>query len=612
MDSYQIKLELTKSHHDACFNFDLNPHFGNIINSNISSKQVKLPFAKDIIAGKNTYVYDAHTYHTKVPPQGIKLLIEYYTNPGDVVLDPFCGSGMTGVAATELGRKALLSDLSPAAAFIAYNLNTPIDAGLYLNAINEIFNRAASLEKKLYTTYCRDCGSPAKVLYTVWSYGLICQNCQQEFVFWDVGRDEKASVKESKIKKEVNCPHCHVLLKKRNLKRTQRYPVAVGYKCCGSRLKESCVPLNNFDCELINSIEKSPIPKNLWYPQNNIPEGVNTRQPILAGIKTIDQCYTRRALYAMSFLWQEASSWPDLEIRDKLLFTLTSLYQRITVFSEFRFWGGSGNTANFNVPTVMNEQNVFQVFKRKAQTISWYFREAAHIPRTVQVSTQSACNLKQIPDKSVDYIFTDPPFGANINYSEMNLLWESWLQHWTDNTEEAIVNSVQNKGYPEYKNLLTKAFSEIKRVLKDGSWLTVAFHNSSEKAWIVIQEALADAGFKIRGTQIFDKKHGTVKMFVSDNAVGYDLIIHCQKSQLMEVIDQPIDKGMYQAKEFIKEYLDNGNILIKDFLHVSRKSEFDYRRVYSAWLAKTVQESVIAIDFETFREIVDQVQLEKK
>ncbi len=148
--------------------------------------------------------------------------------------------------------------------------------------------------------------------------------------------------------------------------------------------------------------------------------------------------------------------------------------------------------------------------------------------------------------------------------------------------------------------------------MKDGSWLTVAFHNSSEKAWIVIQEALADAGFKIRGTQIFDKKHGTVKMFVSDNAVGYDLIIHCQKSQLMEVIDQPIDKGMYQAKEFIKEYLDNGNILIKDFLHVSRKSEFDYRRVYSAWLAKTVQESVIAIDFETFREIVDQVQLEKK
>jgi hypothetical protein len=109
---------------------------------------------------------------------------------------------MTGVGATELGRKALLSDLSPPAAFIADNLNTPIDAGLYLNAINEILDRAASLEKKLYTTHCRDCGSPVKVLYTVWIYGLICQNCQQEFIFWDVGRDKKASVKESRIKKK--------------------------------------------------------------------------------------------------------------------------------------------------------------------------------------------------------------------------------------------------------------------------------------------------------------------------------------------------------------------------------------------------------------------------
>ncbi|MEO3704545.1 hypothetical protein [Trichormus azollae] len=73
--------------------------------------------------------------------------MEYYTNLGDVILDSFCCSGMTGVGATDLGRKALLSDLSPPAAFIADNLNTPIDAGLYLNAINEILDRAASLEK---------------------------------------------------------------------------------------------------------------------------------------------------------------------------------------------------------------------------------------------------------------------------------------------------------------------------------------------------------------------------------------------------------------------------------------------------------------------------------
>lgn len=602
--------ELIFDHH-AHLCFECNPSFGEIVDVTRPPKPVTTPFAEDITAGKNTYVYDAHTYHTKVPPQGIKPLIEYYTNPGDVVLDPFCGSGMTGIAATELGRKALLSDLSPAATFIAYNINTPIDTDRYLNAIDQILARASDLENKLYTTYCRDCHSPAKVLYTVWSYGLICKYCGEEFVFWDVARDEKPSVRESKIKKEVNCPHCDSLLKKRNLKRTQRYPVAVGYKCCGNRLKESCVALNDFDHQLIDSIEKSPIPEDLWYPTNTIPQGVNTRQPILAGIKTVDQCYTNRALYAMSFLWQEALNWSDQEVREKILFTLTSLYQRVTVFSEFRFWGGSGNTANFSVPTIMNEQNVFQVFKRKAKTISWYFREAAHISRTLQVSTQSACNLKQIADKSVDYVFTDPPFGANINYSEMNLLWESWLQQWTDNTEEAIVNSAQGKGYKEYQNLLFKAFSEIKRVLKDGSWLTVAFHNSSEKAWSVIQASLADAGFKIQGTQIFDKKHGTFKMFVSGNAVGYDLILHCQKSQQIQIFLAPITKVKQDASEFIRDYLSHGNHTLKKFLHVSRQAEFDYRRLYSAWLTKAVKESLVSLNFETFQEIVNQVQAEK-
>ena len=78
-----------------------------------------IPFQGPIRAGKNTYVYDAHTYHTKVPPNGIAQLIEYYTDPCDVVLDPFCGSGMTGVAAAPLGRKVLLNDISQAAVFIA-------------------------------------------------------------------------------------------------------------------------------------------------------------------------------------------------------------------------------------------------------------------------------------------------------------------------------------------------------------------------------------------------------------------------------------------------------------------------------------------------------------
>ena len=83
-------------------------------------------FAAPIKAGKNTAIYNAHSYHTKVPPQGIVPYIQHYTEPGDLVLDPFCGSGMTGVAALMSGRCAILNDLSPAAVHIARNYCAPV------------------------------------------------------------------------------------------------------------------------------------------------------------------------------------------------------------------------------------------------------------------------------------------------------------------------------------------------------------------------------------------------------------------------------------------------------------------------------------------------------
>ena len=390
-----------------------------------SPKHMAKPFCGDIAAGKNTYIYDAHTYHTKVPPEGIEKLIDYYTRPGDVVLDPFCGSGMTGVAATQRGRKALLSDLSPAATFIARNLNTPADADKYLHAVHAVLESSSKLEHSLYDTHCRSCGELVPMLYMVWSYGVECPHCEREFVLWDVARDERESVRESKILSEFDCPHCKKHLKKRGLKRTKRHPVQVGYKCCIRSLKEANAPLDDFDLAQLKRIERAGVPDSLWYPTDAFPPGLNTRQPIAAGITTVDKAYTPRALYAMAHLWDAASRWPDIAMSEELQFTLTSLYQRVTLFSEFRFWGGSGNTANYNVPFIINEQNVFRTFVRKANTISWYFKTAPRFPRGVEVRTQSACHLTHVPDKSVDYIFTDPPFGGNINYSTMRNLCQN-------------------------------------------------------------------------------------------------------------------------------------------------------------------------------------------
>jgi DNA modification methylase len=563
------------------------------------------PFEGNIRAGKNTYVYDAHTYHTKVPPGGIAQLIKYYTKVGDLVLDPFCGSGMTAVAAAELGRKASLSDISPAAVFIARHLNSPIDAKKYIKAVRAVISDARDLEGLLYNTHCRSCGNTIPILYMVWSYGVICPSCKNEFLLWDVARDERASVRESKILSNFKCPHCQRRLVKRGLSRTRRYPVQVGYKCCGRGPKEQTAELDDHDRAMLSCIEQDGIPEELWYPRDAFPLGINTRQPIAAGITRVDQAYTTRALYAMAWLWKKIKENPDPELAGKLLFTFTSLYQRVTVFSEFRFWGGSSNTANYNVPFISNEQNVFRTFLRKANTISWYFESAARNRADVDVRVASACDLKHITDKSIDYIFTDPPFGGNINYSEMNFLWESWLGQYTDTREEAIINSVQGKNEEDYKLLLTRAFKECRRVLKEHGWLTIVFHNSSRSVWGALEHAIRDAGFAVYGSQTFDKTHGTFKQFVSDNAVGYDLVLQCRTADGNEKLPQPALNVHSAIRDFVAARIaaDPAKYRVH-YLHVARTDEWDLRKLYSEWLAESKIAKDALIGFEEFRKCV--------
>ena len=591
------------------FALSSNPAFADLCDPSRPAKRVVAPYGHSIEAGKNTYVYDAHTYHTKVPPQGILPLIEYYTNPGDMVLDPFCGSGMTGVAATEAGRATAMCDLSPAAAFIAYNHATPASAAKFMAAAQRLLGEAAPLERFLYETNVRETGIHTPMLYAVWSYGMLCAHCSKEFVLWDVARDERESVKESKILSGFDCPHCAAHLSKRGLQKTRRYMVQIGYKNPAGGTKEITVTPDAEDLGRVAEINQNDLPPGLWYPTNLLVEGVNTRQPMNAGIERVDQCYTKRALWAYAHLWRRASEWPDADMRHKLLFVLTSLYKRVTVFSEFRFWGGSGNTANFNVPAVMNEQNVFRAFERKAKTIALYFAHAPARKRSVRVSCQSACDLAQLPDRSVDYVFTDPPFGSNINYSEMNLLWEAWLRTRTHTADEAIVNRYQSKGIDEYQTILAKAFREAHRVLKNEAWMTVVFHNSSAEVWIALQSAIIDGGFTVRGAQTFDKKHGTFKQFVSDNAVGYDLVLHCQKAEQGEGSLSQEASEEHALAFIVRRLRETPGHYSTRFLHVRRAPEFDHRRLYADWLQNAIPSMEIRLGFTAFRALAERVRV---
>lgn len=566
------------------------------------ARSATTPPASGVSAGKNSYTYDAHTYHTKVPPQGIAELLKHYLPEGGLVLDPFAGSGMTGVAAAAVGMDCILNELSPAASFISSRFTSSIPASTFVAGVRAVVDATSSIRKLLYTTDCRECGEGTELLYTVWSYRVQCYECDFEFQLWDHCRKYGRTVKEHRILTEFPCPSCSHVIKKSKLSRTVAEPVEIGYKCCGSKSKEVNHPPSERDLQLIRSIEADAPMGALGAPTDVLPDGVNLSQPKRHGLTSVDKFYTPRNLAAMSHLWTAIHRIEDPQLAAQVAFAFTGLYRRVTKFSEFRFWGGSGNSARLNVPYIYDEANVFVAFERKARTIEDHLRTTAE-RSTGRAATRigSATDLDFLPDGSIDLVFTDPPFGANINYSEMNLLWEAWLGRKTDNRQEAIVNRVQGKDAGAYGDLMEAAFREAYRVLRPDSWMLVVFMNSSAKIWQELNDAIADAGFLVVSADVFDKQHGTFKHFVSANTPGADLVLHCFKpgnvkhSNNADAVGVDIDSFLSSvAAESYRQ----------SFLHVQRAEETDFRRLYSDWLSLAVVNGMPVMDFAEFREVV--------
>lgn len=402
------------------------------------------------------------------------------------------------------------------------------------------------------------------------------------------------------------------MLKKSTLKRTIAEPVEIGYKCCGSRQQEVTRSLNEEDLALILRLEIAPPLADGYYPLIDLPHGMNLQQPKRHGLDRIDRLYTPRNLAAMSHLWRATHCIEDAEIAAYLAFVFTSLYQRVTRLSEFRFWGGSGNMAHYNVPFIFNETNVFATFERKARSIQDHLETtASHYSGQSIVVQNSATKLDYLPDESIDLIFTDPPFGGNINYSDMNFLWESWLGTFTDTTDEAITNKAQGKGVDEYQHLMARSLAECYRVLRPDHWMLLVFMNSSSTIWTALRTAVIDAGFIIRQADIFDKQHGTFKQFVSDNTAGCDLVLHCLKPANGQTTLTPLtgQSARDSVSAFLRANLDPAKHTIT-YLHVGREQETDVRSLYSLWVAQAIMGNAQLIDFASFRAMVEEWLLE--
>lgn len=160
------------------------------------------------------------------------------------------------------------------------------------------------------------------------------------------------------------------------------------------------------------------------------------------------------------------------------------------------------------------EKNLFSGLRRKLKTIAKAFTITCGLKSTVQVVQASSATL-HLASSSIDYVFTDPPFGGNIPYSEVNFINEAWLGRYTDRIGEAIVSPAQGKRLTDYRQLLTASLGEARRALKDEGQATLVFHSATAQVWNALQSAYSEAGFNVKYAGILDKTQGSFKQVTS-------------------------------------------------------------------------------------------------
>ena len=181
----------------------------------------------------------------------------------------------------------------------------------------------------------------------------------------------------------------------------------------------------------------------------------------------------------------------------------------------------------FYVGSQIVEASPWYILEGKWKRLKTVFEAMPSKPKMAALSTSDCANLALL-DNCIDYVFTDPPFGENIYYADLNYLVESWHRARTRFEPEAIVDRARKKEIPDYQKLMHRCFQEYFRVLKPGRWMTVVFHNSKNAVWNAIQEALLAAGFVVADVRTLDKRQGSFRQ-VTSTAVKQDLVISAYK-----------------------------------------------------------------------------------
>lgn len=466
--------------------------------------------------------YEMHKYWGKKPAFSFDKIIKTYSKPDDILFDPFAGYGVFGCEALLNNRQVVLNDLNPIAGFIQKQLlKSDFDEKHIKETFKTIIGELLITEKKLFSTTCSRCGKQAKVISTL--------------------RD-----------KNNDKPLCHKI------------------KCsCSKRAFEQ--DISKDEAQRILNIEK-----NLVIPSHPMSDLIQNSRISAKENMTTDDLFTIRTLYCHSILYKEIQNMENNALKEYFMLAFLSNMANCSklvppIKSRGKMSQGAWMTG-FYIANNYIENNVFHYFQNRIEKIIAGKKDFCSKIKNANLSYKIMSNDAKklsLPNNSVDFIFTDPPYGDTVPYFEQSIIWNTWLSKKVDYENEIVISDskIRNKGNIQYKLDLNKAIGEISRVLKSEKYFTISFHSLYGEEWSSLIDACFINGFSFEYAELLKQKTLAPRQLNRKITIEGDLLITFKKTNIKNL--QLIDKEKLFTKltnlisdELYKQSLSTNDIYL--------------------------------------------------